>query len=169
MVVLQTERLYLRQQQVADAPFILQLVNDSDWIRYIGDRGLRTVEAAEAHIRDGAMAMYTRHGFGLYLVETKVAQVPIGICGLVRRDFLDEVDLGFALMPQYRGKGYAYEAAQATIDYARSEIGLERLLAIVLPDNVASIRLLERLGYQFDQPYDYPNGDLVHLYTLALC
>lgn len=168
MDVIGTERLVLRRQGVEDASFILRLVNDPDWLQHIGDRGVRTADEAGAYILNGAVAMYDRHGFGLYLIETKGDRVPVGVCGLVQRDFLAEVDIGFALAREHRGKGYAREAAAATIAYARSEVGLDRVAAIVSPENGASIRLLEGLGFAFDREFEYPNGDLVHLYALTL-
>ena len=168
MVVIETPRLVLRRQRVEDAPFILRLVNDSDWLRHIGDRGIRTIEQARTYITDGAVAMYDRCGFGLYLVEAQQDRTPVGICGLVQRDFLDDVDLGFALVPEFRGRGYAREAAAATVAYAATDVGLERVAAIVSPENAASIRLLEDLGFTFDRTFEYPDADVVYLYARSL-
>lgn len=168
MDVIETDRLVLRRQRAQDAPFILRLLNDPDWLRYIGDRGVRTVDQARAYISDGPMAMYDRYGFGLYLVETRSDRTPVGICGLIQRDFLDCADLGFALAREFRGMGYASEAAMATVDYARASMGLDRLDAIVSPENATSIRLLERLGFTFERKFIYPGADLVYLYTRAL-
>ena len=168
MDIIETKRLVLRRQTTKDAEFILALMNDPEWIRNIGDRGVHTTEEARAYIRDGAVDMYNKHGFGLYLVELKEDRTPIGICGLVKRDSMDDVDLGFALAPDYRGKGYAREAASATVDYSRAKVGLNRLVAIVSPNNANSKRLLENLGFSFERAIDYPNGDKVHLFALAL-
>ena len=143
--VLQTERLILRRLSTDDAPFVFELVNDPDWLRFIGDRGVRTLDDARDYIRKGPIDSYERLGYGLYAVERKEGGRPIGICGLVRRDFLDDVDIGFALLPAFRGKGYAREAARAVMSHAR-DLGLDRILAITSQDNVASQRLLERLG-----------------------
>ena len=167
MDVIETERLVLRRQVVDDAPFIFRLMNDPAWLQHIGDRGVRTTDEARAYIQDGAVAMYERHGFGLFLVETKGDRTPVGICGVIRRDSLPDVDLGFALVPEHRGVGYAREAAAATVAYARSELGLDGLVAIVSPGNAASIRLLEALGFTWDREFDHPGGELVHLYALA--
>ena len=139
-------------------------MNDADFMRHVGDRGVRTVEDARAYILDGAVASYERHGFGLYLVETKEDGVPVGICGLVKRDFLDDVDLGFALAPEHRGRGYAREAAEATLEYARTVLGLGRLAAIVSPANTASIRLLEELGFVFDRILTSSSSGVVHVH-----
>lgn len=170
MDVIETPRLVLRHQTAEDAPFILRLMNDPDWLRYIGDRGIRTLSEARAYILDGAVAMYARYGFGLYLVETKRDRVPVGLCGLIQRDFLDDADLGFALDRAYRSKGYAREAAEATVVYARDVVALDRIAAIVSPDNGASLRLLGDLGFTFDREFEFPDGDgdVVHLFGLAL-
>jgi len=145
--VVETGRLSLRQMVPDDAPFILGLLNDPDFHRYIGDRGVRTVEDATAYIRNGPMAMYAQHGFGLYLVSLRESGRPVGICGVLKRDALDHADIGFAFMPDGRGQGLATEAAEGVVAYARTTLGLDRLLAIVQPDNTRSRRLLTRMGF----------------------
>jgi [ribosomal protein S5]-alanine N-acetyltransferase len=160
-VVVATERLVLRWLDAGDADFILELTNDPDWLRFIGDRGIRSIEDARRYIEDGPVAMYARLGFGLYAVEVAEG-VTIGICGLVKRDWLDDVDLGFAFLPRFRGAGYAHEAAAATLTHARTTLALKRLLAIVSADNLPSRRLLERLGFTFErmQPPDGKDGEV---------
>jgi len=143
---MRTDRLVLRRLSVEDAEFIFALVNDADWIRYIGDRGVRTFEDARTYLLQGPIAMYGLVGFGLYCVELRESRVPIGICGLIKRDTLDDVDVGFAFLPEFRSHGYAYEAARATLEHGRQEFGLSRIVAIVSPENHASIRLLQKLG-----------------------
>ncbi len=145
-VVCETPRLRLRHVEPDDARFILTLVNEPSWLRFIGDRGVRSEDDARRYIADGPRRMYEQHGFGLYLVERRSDLQPMGLCGLLRRDTLPEVDIGFALAPGFRGQGYAYEAASATLAYARDVQRLVRIVAIVKPDNVASGRLLLRLG-----------------------
>jgi [ribosomal protein S5]-alanine N-acetyltransferase len=140
----------LRALTEADAPFMLGLLNEPSFIRNIGDRGVRTVEDARTYITRGPMASYARFGFGLYLVELEPALTPIGICGILKRDELPEPDIGFAFLPAYWSQGYGLEAAAAVRDYARDALDLPRLLAIVSPSNVTSIRLLERLGFSFE-------------------
>ena len=167
MDVLETERLVLRHQTEDDAPFILDLMNDPDWLRHIGDRGVRTVAQARAYILDGAVAMYEAHGIGLYLVETRADRVPVGICGLLRRPSFADVDLGFALAAAPRGHGYAREAAAATVTYGRDVLGLKRIAAIVSPGNVASIRLLESLEFRFERTVEPADGDVVQLFALV--
>lgn len=141
-----TERLVLAPFTADDAPFIVALLTDPDWLRYIGDRGVRTEEEARGYLAAGPLASYAAHGFGLYRVARRDTGVPIGMCGLLRRETLPDVDLGFAFLPAYRGQGYAREAAAATLAYARGTLGLARILAIVSPENAASIRVLEALG-----------------------
>lgn len=147
--VIATERLVLRWLTGDDAPFILELTNDPDWLRFIGDRGIRTLDDARRYIETGPREMYTRLGFGLYAVERRDGGPPIGICGLIGRDWLESPDLGFAFLPAYRGMGYAREAAAATLDHARHALGIDRVLAIVSPGNADSIRLLKGLGMRF--------------------
>jgi RimJ/RimL family protein N-acetyltransferase len=129
---------------------MLGLLNEPSFIRNIGDRGVRTVEDARDYIMRGPIASYARFGFGLYLVQLKALLLPIGICGILKRDELPEPDIGFAFLPAYWSQGYALEAAAAVRDYARDTLDLPRLLAIVSPSNDTSIRLLERLGFSFE-------------------
>lgn len=158
MKILETARLQLRHIAPNDAAFILELVNEPSWLRFIGDRGVRTLEDARAYILKGPVAMYDRVGFGLYLTELKANGAPIGICGLVKRAGLEDVDIGFALLPRYRGRGYAHEAAAAVLRYGRDVIGLNRIVAIASSDNESSIRLLEKIGLRFEQMIRLPGG-----------
>ncbi|WP_411281691.1 GNAT family N-acetyltransferase [Gemmatimonas sp.] len=144
--VITTERLTLDRFTLDDAAFIIELLTDPDWLRYIGDRGVRTVDDARGYLKHGPMASYTAHGFGLYRVVLRDAGVPIGMCGLLRRESLPDVDLGFAFLPAHRARGFAVEAASATLAYARESLGLNRILAIVSPGNAGSIRVLQKLG-----------------------
>jgi RimJ/RimL family protein N-acetyltransferase len=151
MKVLETDRLVLRRMSIEDAGFMLGLLNEPSWLRFIGDRGVRTLEDARAYLLKGPIDMYDRLGFGLYLTELKEEGVPIGICGLVKRDFLADVDIGFALLPGFWGQGYAYEAAAAVMAHGKAALGLKRIVAITNPENHSSIRLLEKLGLKFDR------------------
>jgi RimJ/RimL family protein N-acetyltransferase len=150
-IVLETERLTLRRMTPADAPFLRALLNEPSFLRFIGDRGVRTDDDARAYVADGPAASYAEHGFGLYLVTLREDGTPIGICGLLRRPTLDAADLGYAFLPAHRSRGYARESASAVVAYARRDLGLDRLLAITSPDNDASIRVLEALGFRFDR------------------
>jgi [ribosomal protein S5]-alanine N-acetyltransferase len=151
LIVLTTSRLVLRQLTEDDAPFILELVNDPAWLRYIGDRGVRNVADAQAYIRNGPVASYARNGFGLWLVARTGDNQPLGICGLIRRETLPDVDLGFAFLPQFTGRGFAREAATATLAHGRTKLGLRRIVAVCSPDNTRSIHLLEFLGLRFEK------------------
>ncbi|MCY7387258.1 MAG: GNAT family N-acetyltransferase [Burkholderiales bacterium] len=159
MNVLETERLQLRRLIVDDAPFILELLNDPAWLRFIGDRGVRTVDGAGKYILNGPVAMYEQLGFGLYLTERKSDRVPLGICGLIKRDGLADVDIGFAFLPQFRRGGYATEAAMATMEYGRRAFGLKRIVGITSPDNDSSIRLLEKIGLRYERLVQLPKAD----------
>jgi len=167
-VTLDTERLRIRELTPADAPFILALLNDPDFIRNIGDRNVRTPDDARRYIEAGPMASYARHGFGLCLVQTIDGGDPIGICGVLKRDELPEPDIGFAFLPAYRSQGYAREAATAVLTHARAVLRLPRLLAFVNPDNGPSIRLLERLGFRFERMIRLNNRTVdLKLFALA--
>ena len=156
MRVLKTDRLILRWISADDAPFILELLNDPGWLRFIGDRGVRTTDAAREYILNGPVAMVKRLGFGLYLTERKSDGVPLGICGLIKRDGLDDVDIGFAFLPQFTGMGYATEAATATMVYGKNTFGLKRIVGITSHDNVTSIKLLEKVGLEFEAMVKMP-------------
>ncbi|MBU7314609.1 GNAT family N-acetyltransferase [Paenibacillus oleatilyticus] len=167
MIVLETDRLILRHQTIEDAAFILELMNDPSWIRYIGDKGVRTLDDARSFITKVPLDMYARLGFGFYLTELKDGGTPIGICGFAKRDFLEDVDVGYAFLPQFRGKGYAFEAASAAMAYAESELGLKRIVAITTKDNHASAKLLEKLGMHFEGTIPYADTDEeVRLYAI---
>jgi RimJ/RimL family protein N-acetyltransferase len=169
MRILETERLVLRRLTPNDAAFILELLNDPAWLRFIGDKDVRTLEDARAYIRGGPMDMYARLDFGLYLVELKDDGAPIGICGLIKRDALDDVDLGFALLSRFRSRGYAHEAASAVLPYARNSLGLTRIVAIASPNNDDSSRLLEKLGFQFERMIKLtPLGAELKLFAAAI-
>ena len=166
MQIVVTERLILRTLVLEDAAFILELVNDPDWLRYIGDRGVRTLDDARGYIEKGPLDMHARYGFSLYRVELKSDGTPIGLCGLIKRDTLPEVDLGFAFLARYRGRGYAREAAEATLAHARNALGLKHILAIVSPGNKRSIALLEKLGFSYEKNLLLAGGtDEVRLFT----
>jgi len=143
-----------------DADFILELLNDPSFIRYIGDRKVRTLEGAKAYITNGPVASYAQNGFGLYLVELKESGESMGMCGLIRRNTLQDVDIGYAFLPKYWSQGYAFEAAQEMKRYAREELGLKRLLAVVDPENPASIHLLEKLGMKFEKMVRLTQDDI---------
>ena len=165
--VLATARLRLRELTSDDAAFLLALLNDPGFIRYIGDRGVRTLADARDYIRKRIIDSYQQHGFGMYLAERVSDGAATGLCGLVRRDGLDAPDLGFALLPDWRGCGYAREGAAAVLEHARNVLQLPRVLAIATPDNDASNDLLTSLGMRRVQTVRLP-GDETDLWLYAL-
>ena len=160
MTILETERLLIRQLSTEDAGFILELLNEPSFIRNIGDRGVRTIEGANAYILNGPVASYAKNGFGLYLVKLKETDESIGMCGLIKRDTLEDVDIGYAFLPKFWSKGYAFESARAVKEYAKNTIGLNRIVAIVDPENGGSIRVLEKIGLQFEKMVRLSEDDI---------
>jgi RimJ/RimL family protein N-acetyltransferase len=150
MNIIETERLALRQFTAEDAPFIFELVNEPSFIQNIGDRNVRSLADAVKYIENGPVTSYARNGFGLYLVQLKESGESIGMCGLIKRPALDDVDIGYAYLPKFWSKGYAVEAASAVKEQAHG-LGLKRLVAIVDPANAGSIRVLEKLGMKFEK------------------
>ena len=166
MIVIETERLILRHLVAEDAGFILRLVNDPEFIRYIGDRGVRTLDDARAYITRIGTDSYAKNGFGLYMTQLKEAATPIGMCGLVKRDGLDDIDIGFAFMPDFRARGYGFESAKALLEHARRDLGLARIVAITSRDNTGSIALLGKLGLRFERMIRLPDAeDEISLFT----
>jgi RimJ/RimL family protein N-acetyltransferase len=151
--IIATERLLLRPFTLENSDFILELLNTEGWIKYIGDRNVKTTEQAREYLENGPLKSYQTNGFGLSLVQLKANNKPIGMCGLIKRDYLDHPDIGFAFLPNYTGKGYAYEVAKRTIQYAMNELQKENILAITLPENSSSIRLLVKLGFKYDKNF----------------
>ena len=152
MFILQTERLTLRHLSLeTDVEFILRLLNEPSFLKYIGDKGVRTPDDARAYLRNGPMKSYEENGFGLYRVGLKKDGRAIGICGLIKRDTLPEPDIGFAFLPEYWNQGYAHESAAEVMRHARADLRLDRILAITSPDNEASGKLLEKIGLRFQR------------------
>ena len=149
--IIETKRLKLYQVTLNDAPFILSLLNTPLWIKFIGDRGVRTLEEAQNYIQERIIKSYGNNGFGMYLIKLKRKNIPIGLSGLVKRPTLDDVDIGYALFDDFTGNGYAFEATKAVYNYGKTALGLKRIVAIVNDDNEKSIKLLEKLGFQFEK------------------
>ena len=150
MTVIQTSRLELRELNFDDAAFILELLNEGDFIRFIGDKGVRTLQDARDYIRSGPMDSYARNGFGLYAACFRNGP-PIGICGLVKRDGLNDPDVGFAFLARHRSKGYAVESAAAVVAHSRQVLKLQRIVAITSAQNTHSIFVLEKIGLKFER------------------
>jgi RimJ/RimL family protein N-acetyltransferase len=166
MLPLPTDRLAIRPFTLTDAPFTLRLLNEPSFIANIADKGVRTIEQAEDHLQQGPLASYAAHGHGLWLVEHRGTGVPMGMCGLIRRESLPEVDLGYAFLPEFWGQGFAREAARACLAFGREELGLRGMLAIVSPGNTPSIRLLETLAFLPVGRMELTPGDEVVMYRI---
>jgi RimJ/RimL family protein N-acetyltransferase len=156
---LETERLSLRRVTRDDVGLMLAIWNDPAFILHVGDRGIRTDAAALEAMEKGAFHLYEKYGYGPYRIALKACDTAIGICGLFRRDGLDEPDIGYAVLPGYCGKGYAYEASAAVIGHARDALGLSRVIAIISPNNEASIGLIGKLGLRFERMHTMPDDD----------
>lgn len=163
---LETSRLTLRRFVFDDAPLVVALLNQPSFIRNIGDRGVRNVDDARRYLRDGPMTMYAQHGFGLWHTARRADGVFVGMCGLLKRDILPAVDIGYAFLPEHWGQGYAFEAANATVELGAREFGLERVIGVVSDHNAASIRVLEKIGMRFERMYPmHPDEPEVRLYA----
>lgn len=158
MIIAETQRLILSEVTLDDAPFFVELMNSPKWIKYIGDRKIRTVDDAKQHLNKTILKCYTDHGFGFYKVLLKEASNKIiGISGLIKREQLEDVDIGFGFLPGYEGKGYGYESSMEVLKLAKERFNIERIAAITLPSNTSSIHLIEKLGLMFQKkvnPFD---------------
>jgi len=167
-VIAKTTRLTLRELQLTDAAFALRLYNEPSFLQHIGDKAVRTIAEAEKNLQQGAIASYAEHGYGMWLVENQQGQA-IGLCGLIKRNFLAETDLGYAYLPEYFGQGYAYEAARAVLAYAAEHTALNTVVAIVSPANLASKSLLLKLGFeQHGQVLVPDKNEMVDFYRMYL-
>jgi RimJ/RimL family protein N-acetyltransferase len=162
-LILETERLQLREFNLGDAEFIIELLNSPGWLQYIGDRNVKTKEQAIEYLERGPLKSYAQNGYGLSLVETKDGQ-SIGMCGIIKRDSLENPDIGFAFLEQFSGKGYAYEIVSATLTHARVQLKIPKISAITLPQNARSIRLLEKIGLVFIQSIQPEKGEELFLF-----
>ena len=165
--IIVTERLVLREVNINDADFILDLLNSKGWLQFIGDRNVRSLPDAEKYIADRIVKNYIDHGLGLYLVELKTSGTAIGLCGLIKRDTLDDIDIGFAFLPEYNGFGYAFEAAISTLQFAFESLEINRLVAITTPDNINSIKLLEKIGMQFEKKILFEEKEELFLFGIT--
>ncbi len=154
----------IQELELGDAPFILELLNTPQYIQFIGDKNVHSIKDAEINIQE-RIDSYVTTGFGLWLVALKKSGVPIGTCGLIKRDSLEHVDIGFAFHPNYFNKGYAYEAAEGCLRYGYEKLGLSKVVGITDGDNQSSIKLLEKLGLHFEKEIKMPNSDKVHLFS----
>jgi len=155
--ILETERLALREFTTDDMDFIIRLLNSPGWLEFIGDRNVKNDDAAAAYLVNGPIKSYKENGFGLSLVETKSEKIPIGMCGIINRSYLEHPDIGFAFLPEFTGSGYAYEIAKATMDYAKNKLKIDTVLAVTVPANIKSIKLLEKTGFVFTKTITFPD------------
>jgi len=163
--IVQSDRLMIRPMTLDDAAFIFRLVNEPSWLENIGDRQVHSLADAERFIREKVLAFYQSHGFGMYVIESRSTGVAIGVCGIVVRESLPGADLGFALLPEFWGQGFALEAASAVVSYAYHELRLPPLLAITSQRNARSCRLLEKLGFEYQGLVRLtPDGEELRLY-----
>ncbi|OUR93963.1 GNAT family N-acetyltransferase [Flavobacteriales bacterium 34_180_T64] len=152
MAIAETERLLISKFTLADAPFFLELVNTPNWIKYIGERNINTIAQAEDAIKKGHLKSYKTHGFGFYTLQLKSENnKTIGTCGLIKRETLEYADIGFAMLPNYEGKGFGYESSMAILKLANELFKLKKVLAITSPTNQNSIRLIEKIGLSYEK------------------
>lgn len=169
MIQIKTERLTLRPFTLNDAEFIVDLVNQPSFIQNIRDVGVRTIADAEKYLENGPIASYARNGFGLLAVTLNDTGQPIGMCGLIKRDSLEDVDIGYAFLPKFWSRGYALESARAVMNHAKEALGLKRVVAIVDPNNAASIRVLEKIGMTFERMVKLSEDDIeLKLFSIKL-
>lgn len=167
--ILETTRLSLRELKLSDARFIMKLVNSPGWLKYIGDRKVHSLEDAEGYLENGPLRSYRLHGYGLWCVVLKESFEPIGMCGFLKRPILEDVDIGFALLPGFEGNGYGSEIAAACIEFGHSRYSINRVLGITMPENHRSIAVLERLGLSYERPFRIADdGEELLLYARDL-
>ncbi len=164
-MIIETERLELREYTLSDAPFIYKLMNSEGWLKNIGDRNIKTIEDAEVYMQKNYLSSYEKHGFGPYLVTLKLDGAPIGSAGLYKRDNLQHPDVGFAFLAEYGGKGYAFEASSAVMQFASENLKLQTIVGITLPQNLSSIKLLKKLGLSEVGIYTYEDGEELLLFS----
>lgn len=159
MTILQTPRTIVRQATLDDAAFVIELLNEPGWIRFIGDRDIHDLDAARAYIHERLLSSYAKHGFGSYVTCEKSTNTPIGLIGFVKRDTLDAPDIGYAVCQAHQGKGYAFEVCQALVQHGWEHLGFDKLYGYCLPDNVVSVNLLEKLGMTYLRDEDVNQSD----------
>jgi RimJ/RimL family protein N-acetyltransferase len=169
MNILETKRLTLRHYTESDAKFIKRLLNEPSFITNIGDRKIETLDDARAYISARLITSYEKNGFGLYMVELKSSKIPIGMCGLVKRDPSEDPDIGFAFVPEAWRKGYAEESSLGVLNYAKNKLKLKRILGITIPTNVGSIKTLEKIGLKFEKiSTSKDDGKEIRVYSITL-
>lgn len=170
MRIAETSRLLITKITLRDAQFFLELVNSPHWLKYIGDRHLKTIKDTKTYLQNGTLKSYTNFGFGFYKLQLKENEnKTIGICGLIKREQLEDVDIGFALLPEYEGKGFGYEASLAVLKLAKEKFNLKKIIAVTLSTNTNSIKLLEKLGLSYEKKViPFEDGEELLLFTKTL-
>lgn len=163
--ILRTERMVIRKFNLGDAIFIIHLMNTPGWLQFIGDRNMKSIDDAKNYLVSGPLQSYEEHGFGLWMVELINSKTPIGMCGLLKRETLEDIDIGYALLPDYVGQGYAFEMAAATLLHAKNNLKINKVVAITDGNNVKSIGLLNKLGLQFEREIEHADKTNTHLYS----
>jgi RimJ/RimL family protein N-acetyltransferase len=158
-MIAETARLRIRELSVDDAEFLLGLVNQPSFLENIGDKGVRNLEDARRFILEGPWASHRDRGYGQFMVELKDSGEPIGVCGILYRDALDVSDVGCAFLPEHWRQGFAYEAVGAVMDFGRHALGVETIVGLASPDNMPSIKLLEKLGMKFEKTVKMSDDD----------
>lgn len=156
-IIFETDRLFLREFAEDDTDFIIDLLNSPGWLKFIGDRNVKTSEQAKEYLKNGPIKSYKENGYGLSMAILKEGNKPIGMCGIIKRDYLENPDIGFAFLPEYEGKGYALEVATATVKYAEEKLQISKIFAFTLPSNTKSIKLIEKIGFKFVKNITIPN------------
>ena len=149
--ILETERLLLREFTKKDAAFIVTLLNTPTFLKFIGDKKIRTIDEAENYLATGPIKSYEGNGFGLWLFYLKDNKAPIGMCGFIKRDTLEDIDIGYAMLPEYENNGYAFEICNAVMNYGKTKLGINRIIAITTKENVRSSSLLNKIGLYFEK------------------
>ncbi len=166
MIILQTKRLSLSEANLDDAHFFMELMNSANWLQHIGDRGIDDIKKAENYIEDSLLNSYRKNGFGLYKVLLKPLMEPVGICGFVKRDYLEHPDIGFAILPKFEGKGYTTEAALATISYGFEVLKFPTIFGITTEDNHGSKKILDKIGLRYIEKIKKRRIDQSYFYIL---
>ncbi len=160
-MIVESERIYLRKIKLEDAALMLELLNTPKWLKFIGDRNVKSISDAEKYLENGILKSYKEDGFGFYLVVEKTQNKSIGLCGFVKRPELDSPDIGFAFLPEFIGKGYGLEASQICLDYGINVLGLKEICAIINNDNLASIALIKKLGFTYKKNINYLDKEVM--------
>ena len=166
-VVLSTDRLNIREASLDDAAFVLKILNDDAWLKYIGDRNVRTLEDAKNYISSSLISGYQKNGYGMYVVEDKTSSTSLGFCGLVNRPTLENIDIGFAFLTEHCGMGYGYESSKAVLHYALNDLNIKKIVAITLEKNSRSRKLLEKIGLSFEKFIQGGNGEELMMYSIG--